>query len=133
VNRWLRQYRSHYLLQNSAGDAIALALLRGNLITTLVCFSWQPSLTRGWLSRSAIRLEDRPRGILDPAADKLLLATVFIVLAVLHWVPGWLMAAAVRVTPSSYLGPPHFGCASVHCGASQRHQPAEHAVQALYI
>ncbi len=34
-------------------------------------------------------------GILDPTADKLLLATVFIVLAVMHLVPGWLMAAAV--------------------------------------
>lgn len=34
-------------------------------------------------------------GILDPAADKLLLATVFIVLAVLRLVPTWLMAAAV--------------------------------------
>lgn len=33
--------------------------------------------------------------VLDPAADKLLLATVFITLAVLGGVPIWLMAAAV--------------------------------------
>lgn len=33
--------------------------------------------------------------VLDPAADKLLLATVFIVLAVLGLVPIWLMATAV--------------------------------------
>jgi cardiolipin synthase len=33
--------------------------------------------------------------VLDPAADKLLLATVFITLAYLKLVPRWLMAAAV--------------------------------------
>jgi cardiolipin synthase len=34
-------------------------------------------------------------GVLDPAADKLLLATSFVVLAVMHLVPLWLMATAV--------------------------------------
>ncbi len=42
-------------------------------------FAWQSSLG----------------AVLDPAADKLLLATVFVVLAVLRLVPLWLMAAAV--------------------------------------
>jgi cardiolipin synthase len=34
-------------------------------------------------------------GVLDPAADKLLLATSFVVLAFMHLVPLWLMATAV--------------------------------------
>jgi len=34
-------------------------------------------------------------GVLDPAADKLLLATSFVVLAVMHLVPLWLMETAV--------------------------------------
>lgn len=34
-------------------------------------------------------------GVLDPAADKLLLATSFVVLALMHLVPLWLMATAV--------------------------------------
>jgi len=34
-------------------------------------------------------------GVLDPAADKLLLATSFVVLAIMHLVPLWLMATAV--------------------------------------
>src|SRR5208282_1480659 len=34
-------------------------------------------------------------GVLDPIADKLLLATVFIALSLLNLVPLWLMAAAV--------------------------------------
>ena len=33
--------------------------------------------------------------VLDPAADKLLLATVFVTLAVLRLIPLWLMAAAL--------------------------------------
>jgi len=75
---------------------IALALLRGNLITTLALFfaAAVSDAADGFLAKR-FGWRTTLGGILDPAADKLLLATVFIVLAVLHWVPGWLMAAAV--------------------------------------
>ena len=75
---------------------IALALLRGDLVTTLGLFfaAAASDAADGFLAKR-FGWQTTLGGILDPAADKLLLATVFIVLAVLRLVPAWLMAAAV--------------------------------------
>jgi len=75
---------------------IALALLRGDLITTMGLFfaAATSDAADGFLAKR-FGWQTTLGGILDPAADKLLLATVFIVLAVLRLVPAWLMAAAV--------------------------------------
>jgi cardiolipin synthase len=97
VNRWLRQIPNVITsLRILLVIPIALALLRGNLITTLALFfaAAVSDAADGFLAKR-FGWRTTLGGILDPAADKLLLATVFIVLAVLHWVPGWLMAAAV--------------------------------------
>ena len=97
MNRWLRQIPNLISsLRILLVIPIALALLRGELITTLSLF-FAAALSDAADGFLAKRFGWRTTlgGILDPAADKLLLATVFIVLALLHWVPGWLMAAAV--------------------------------------
>jgi cardiolipin synthase len=97
VNRWLRQIPNVITsLRILLVIPIALALLRGNLITTLALFfaAAVSDAADGFLAKR-FGWRTTLGGILDPAADKLLLATVFIVLAVLQWVPGWLMAAAV--------------------------------------
>ena len=75
---------------------IALALLRGELVITLGLFfaAAASDAADGYLAKR-FGWQTTIGGILDPAADKLLLATVFIVLALLHLVPTWLMAAAV--------------------------------------
>jgi cardiolipin synthase (CMP-forming) len=75
---------------------IALALVHHQLATTIVLFGVAAlsdvadgSLAKrnGWQSELG--------AVLDPAADKLLLATVFVALAYLRLVPLWLMAVAV--------------------------------------
>jgi cardiolipin synthase len=75
---------------------IAFALLRGDLVTTMGLFfaAAASDAADGFLAKR-FGWQTTLGGILDPAADKLLLATVFIVLAVLRLVPPWLMAAAV--------------------------------------
>jgi cardiolipin synthase len=75
---------------------IAIALLHRELVTTMTLFfiAAASDAADGFLAKR-FRWQSALGGILDPAADKLLLATVFIVLAVLRWVPLWLMAAAV--------------------------------------
>lgn len=75
---------------------IAVVLLRGELIVTLGLFfaAAVSDAADGYLAKR-FGWQTTIGGILDPAADKLLLATVFIVLAVLHLVPTWLMVAAV--------------------------------------
>ena len=75
---------------------IALALLHGELITTIALFGAAAvsDAADGFLAKR-FGWQSEVGSVLDPAADKLLLATVFVVLAVLHWVPLWLMAAAV--------------------------------------
>jgi cardiolipin synthase len=97
VNRWLRQIPNIISsLRILLVIPIAFALLRGDLITTLALFfaAAVSDAADGFLAKR-FGWRTTLGGILDPAADKLLLATVFIVLAVLHLVPGWLMAAAV--------------------------------------
>ncbi|HTV97902.1 MAG TPA: CDP-alcohol phosphatidyltransferase family protein [Steroidobacteraceae bacterium] len=74
----------------------AIALLHHELITTMVffCVAAASDLLDGFLAKR-FGWQSALGGVLDPAADKLLLATVFVVLAVLHWVPLWLVAAAL--------------------------------------
>ncbi len=75
---------------------IALALLRGEFLVTVGLFfaAAVSDAADGFLAKR-FGWGSTLGGILDPAADKLLLATVFVVLAVLHLVPAWLMVAAV--------------------------------------
>jgi cardiolipin synthase (CMP-forming) len=75
---------------------IALSLLHGDLVETLGLFfvAAASDAADGFLAKR-FGWQTTLGGILDPTADKLLLATVFIVLAVLHWIPAWLMATAV--------------------------------------
>jgi cardiolipin synthase len=75
---------------------IAIALLHRELVTTLelFCIAAVSDAADGFLAKR-FGWKTAVGGVLDPAADKLLLATVFIVLAVLRWVPGWMTVAAV--------------------------------------
>jgi cardiolipin synthase len=97
VRPWLRQIPNVITsLRILLVIPIALALLHGELVTTLVLFfaAAASDAADGFLAKR-FGWQTALGGVLDPAADKLLLATVFIVLAVLHLVPAWLMAAAV--------------------------------------
>jgi cardiolipin synthase len=75
---------------------IAVALLHHQLLAALGLFALAAfsDLLDGFLARR-FGWQSAVGGVLDPAADKLLLATLFVVLAVLHLVPLWLMAAAL--------------------------------------
>ena len=75
---------------------IALALLHHQFATTLglFCVAAASDAADGFLAKR-FGWQTGVGAVLDPAADKLLLATVFVVLAVLRLVPLWLMAAAV--------------------------------------
>jgi cardiolipin synthase len=75
---------------------IAVALLHHEFMTTLGLFAVAAAsdAADGFLAK---RFDWRTAmgAVLDPAADKLLLATVFVVLCLLGLVPLWLMATAV--------------------------------------
>lgn len=75
---------------------IAVALVHHQLVTSLVLFGLAAlsDAADGYLAK---RFDWRTElgAVLDPAADKLLLATAFVTLAYLGLVPLWLMAAAV--------------------------------------
>jgi cardiolipin synthase (CMP-forming) len=75
---------------------IALALLRHELPIALGLFALAAAsdLLDGFIAKR-FGWQSAVGGVLDPAADKLLLATLFVVLAVMHLVPLWLMATAV--------------------------------------
>ena len=75
---------------------IAVALAHHHLATTIVLFGVAAlsDLADGFLAKRYGWQSDLG-AVLDPAADKLLLVTVFITLAYLKLVPLWLMAAAV--------------------------------------
>jgi len=75
---------------------IALALVHQQLDTTLILFAIAAlsDALDGFLARR-FGWQSELGAILDPIADKLLLATVFISLTVLGLVPLWLMAAAL--------------------------------------
>jgi len=75
---------------------IALALLHHQLRLALGLFlvGAASDLLDGFIAKR-FNWQTALGGVLDPAADKLLLATSFVVLAVMHLVPLWLMATAV--------------------------------------
>src|SRR4029077_10981281 len=75
---------------------MALALVHQQWMTALVLFALAaPSVSvDGFLARH-FKWQSVLGSILDPIADKLLLATMFITLALLKWVPWWLMSASV--------------------------------------
>jgi cardiolipin synthase len=75
---------------------IAVALLRHELLIALGLFflAAVSDLLDGFLAKR-FGWQSALGGVLDPAADKLLLATSFVVLAVMRLVPLWLMATAV--------------------------------------
>jgi cardiolipin synthase (CMP-forming) len=75
---------------------IAAALANHQLVTTIVLFGVAAfsDAADGFLAKR-FGWQSELGAVLDPAADKLLLATVFITLAYLKLVPWWLMAAAV--------------------------------------
>jgi cardiolipin synthase len=75
---------------------IALALANHQLVTTITLFGVAAlsDAADGFLAKR-FGWQSELGAVLDPAADKLLLATVFITLAYLKLVPLWLMAAAV--------------------------------------
>jgi len=75
---------------------IALALLHHELRIALGLFflGAASDLLDGFIAKR-FGWQSALGGVLDPAADKLLLATSFVVLALMHLVPLWLMATAV--------------------------------------
>ncbi len=75
---------------------IALALVHHQLLIAIALFGIAAlsDLADGFLAKR-FGWQSELGAVLDPAADKLLLATVFISLAYLGLVPLWLMAAAV--------------------------------------
>src|ERR1700691_6211840 len=75
---------------------IAMALARHQLAMTITLFGVAAlsDAADGFLAKR-FGWQSELGAVLDPAADKLLLATVFITLAYLKLVPWWLMAAAV--------------------------------------
>ena len=75
---------------------IAVALVRHQLAAAIVLFGVAAlsDAADGFLAKR-YGWQSELGAVLDPAADKLLLATVFVALAYLGLVPLWLMAAAV--------------------------------------
>jgi cardiolipin synthase len=75
---------------------IAIALAHRQLETSIVLFTLAglSDAADGFLAKR-FGWQSELGGILDPIADKLLLATVFVTLSVLQLVPLWLMVAAV--------------------------------------
>jgi cardiolipin synthase (CMP-forming) len=75
---------------------IAVALADRQLVTAILLFGAAAlsDLADGFLAKR-YGWQSELGAVLDPAADKLLLVTVFITLAYLKLVPLWLMAAAV--------------------------------------
>lgn len=75
---------------------IAVCLARQQLAATLLLFAVAAAsdVADGFLARR-MGWQSELGGILDPIADKLLLATVLITLSLLKLVPLWLMAVAI--------------------------------------
>lgn len=94
---WLRQLPNFITsLRIVLVIPIALTLLNGELRMTMGLFvaAAVSDAADGFLAKR-FGWRTALGGVLDPAADKLLLATVFIVLAWLGLVPAWLTATAV--------------------------------------
>ena len=75
---------------------IAVTLAQHHLVTSIALFAVAAvsDAADGFLAKR-FGWQTELGAVLDPAADKLLLATVFVVLAYLGLIPLWLMAAAV--------------------------------------
>src|SRR5258708_17673649 len=75
---------------------IAVALADRQLVTTILLFGIAAlsDAADGFLAKR-YGWQSELGAVLDPAADKLLLVTVFITLAYMTLVPPWLMSAAV--------------------------------------
>ena len=75
---------------------IALALFHGRLALSVMLFALAAisDAADGFLAKR-FGWQSELGAVLDPIADKLLLATVFVTLSLLKLVPLWLMAAAV--------------------------------------
>ncbi len=95
--RWLRQIPNFLTVLRIVLIApIAVGLLHHQFVTALGLFAFAAfsDLLDGFLARR-YGWRSAVGAVLDPAADKLLLVTLFVVLAVMHLVPAWLMATAV--------------------------------------
>lgn len=75
---------------------VAIALARHRYMLAIVLFGLAAAsdAADGYLAKR-FRWQSELGGVLDPIADKLLLATAFITLSLLDLVPLWLMAAVV--------------------------------------
>src|SRR5258708_20651545 len=84
---------------------IAVALADRQLVTTILLFGIAAlsDAADGFLAKR-YGWQSELGAVLDPAADKLLLVTVFITLAYLKLMPLWLMAVAVAPVCVSGLG-----------------------------
>jgi cardiolipin synthase len=97
VDRWLRQVPNIISsLRIILVIPIALTLAHHQFITTIGLFGVAAAsdAADGFLAKR-FGWQSALGAILDPIADKLLLATVFVMLAMLRLVPLWLMATAV--------------------------------------
>jgi cardiolipin synthase len=97
VDRWLRQVPNVVSsIRILLAIPIAVTLLHHQYLATLALFGAAAvsDVADGFLAKR-FGWQSRLGAVLDPAADKLLLATVFVTLAALRLVPLWLMAAAV--------------------------------------
>jgi len=96
---------------------IAVALMHDNLVMTLALFALAAVSdgADGWLAKQ-FGWQTELGAILDPAADKLLLTTVFVTLAFLGAIPIWLMVAAISRDLVIVLGAIAY---RVYCGPLQ--------------
>src|SRR5277367_6146013 len=90
---------------------IAVTLAHHQLVTTIALFGIAAlsDAADGFLAKR-FGWQSELGAILDPAADKLLLATVFVTLAYLGLVPLWLMAAALARDAIIVLGALLYRC-----------------------
>ena len=97
MDRWLRQIPNVVSsIRILLAIPIAVTLVHHQYVATLALFGAAAvsDAADGFLAKR-FGWQTRLGAVLDPAADKLLLATVFVTLAALRLVPLWLMAAAV--------------------------------------
>jgi cardiolipin synthase len=97
MSRWLRQLPNLISsIRMLLAAPIAVALVRHQPVTTLWLFA-VAAASDGLDGFLAKRFGWRTElgGILDPIADKLLMATVFVILALLGSVPLWLTTAVI--------------------------------------
>ena len=97
MNRWLRQLPNVITsIRILLVVPIAMALSGHRPVETLwlFCIAAATDGIDGFLAKR-FGWQTELGGLLDPVADKLLLATVFVMLALLHSVPVWLTAAVI--------------------------------------